>query len=115
MPGRPHDPFVLPVKQKARFLSLVLREAELQEECATTEGVPLQVGAVAVFEVGDDPASIANSARRFLAEQDRMGELCGRIFAGHLRSIVGSLTVEGIIRELPAMVAAAAGGFQAQT
>jgi uncharacterized membrane protein YqiK len=49
--------------------------------------------------VGDDPASIANAARRFLAEQNRMEELCGRIFAGHLRSIVGSLTVEEIIRE----------------
>ncbi len=45
------------------------------------------------------PPSIANAARRFLAEQDRMEELCGRIFAGHLRSIVGSLTVEEIIRE----------------
>jgi flotillin len=94
-----HGSFVLPVKQKARFLSLALREAELQEECVTTQGIPLQVRAVAVFKVGDDPASIANAARRFLAEQDRMEELCGRIFAGHLRSIVGSLTVEEIVRE----------------
>jgi flotillin len=52
-----------------------------------------------VFKVGDDPVSIANAARRFLAEQDRMEELAGRIFAGHLRSIVGGLTVEQIIRE----------------
>jgi uncharacterized membrane protein YqiK len=52
-----------------------------------------------VFKVGDDPASIANAARRFLSEQDRMEELVGRIFAGHLRSIVGGLTVEQIIRE----------------
>lgn len=94
-----HGAFVLPVKQKARFLSLALREAELQEECVTTQGIPLRVRAVAVFKVGDDIASIANAARRFLAEQNRMEELCGRIFAGHLRSIVGSLTVEEIIRE----------------
>ena len=94
-----HGSFVLPIKQKARLLSLALREAELQEECVTTQGIPLRVRAVAVFKVGDDPASIANAARRFLAEQNRMEELCGRIFAGHLRSIVGSLTVEEIIRE----------------
>ena len=94
-----HGAFVVPVKQKARFLSLALREAELQEECVTTQGIPLRVRAVAVFKIGDDTASIANAARRFLAEQNRMEELCGRIFAGHLRSIVGSLTVEEIIRE----------------
>ena len=94
-----HGSFVLPIKQKARLLSLALREAELEEECVTTQGIPLRVRAVAVFKVGDDSASIANAARRFLAEQNRMEELCGRIFAGHLRSIVGSLTVEEIIRE----------------
>lgn len=94
-----HGAIVLPIKQKARLLSLALREAELEEECVTTQGIPLRVRAVAVFKVGDDPASIANAARRFLAEQNRMEELCGRIFAGHLRSIVGSLTVEEIIRE----------------
>src|SRR5262249_29573608 len=41
----------------------------------------------------------ANAARRFLSEQDRMEVLVGRVFAGHLRSIVGGLTVEQIIRE----------------
>ncbi len=94
-----HGSFVLPIRQKARLLSLALREAELLEECVTTQGIPLRVRAVAVFKIGDDPVSIANAARRFLAEQNRMEELCGRIFAGHLRSIVGSLTMEEIIRE----------------
>ena len=94
-----HGCFVLPIKQKARFLSLSLREAEIAEDCITTQGIRLHIRAIAAFKVGDDPASIANAARRFLAEQDRMEELVGRIFAGHLRSIIGSLTVEEIIRE----------------
>jgi flotillin len=94
-----HGCFVLPIKQKARILSLALRESEIVEECVTTQGIRLQVRAVAAFKVGDDMVSIANAARRFLAEQDRMDELVGRIFAGHLRSIVGGLTVEQIIRE----------------
>ncbi|MEU0951448.1 SPFH domain-containing protein [Streptomyces niveus] len=94
-----HGSFVLPVKQKARMLSLALREAEIAEDCVTQQGIRLTVRAVTVFKVGDDAVSIANAARRFLAEQDRMEELVGRIFAGHLRSIIGGLTVEQIIRE----------------
>ncbi|MFI8812178.1 MULTISPECIES: SPFH domain-containing protein [unclassified Streptomyces] len=94
-----HGSFVLPVKQKARMLSLALREAEIAEDCVTQQGIRLSVRAVCVFKVGDDAVSIANAARRFLSEQDRMEELVSRIFAGHLRSIVGGLTVEQIIRE----------------
>jgi uncharacterized membrane protein YqiK len=94
-----HGSFVVPVKQRARKLSLALREAEIAEECITNQGIRLNVKAVAAFKVGDDPASIANAARRFLSEQDRMETLVGRVFAGHLRSIIGGLTVEQIIRE----------------
>ncbi|AXI80852.1 SPFH domain-containing protein [Peterkaempfera bronchialis] len=94
-----HGSFVLPIKQKARMLSLALREAEITEDCVTQQGIRLNVRAVAVFKVGDDVVSIANAARRFLSEQNRMEELVGRIFAGHLRSIIGGLTVEQIIRE----------------
>jgi flotillin len=94
-----HGSFVVPIKQKARILSLALREAEIVEDCITNQGIRLKVRAVAAFKVGDDHASIANAARRFLSEQDRMEVLVGRVFAGHLRSIVGGLTVEQIIRE----------------
>jgi flotillin len=94
-----HGSFVLPVKQRARKLSLALREAEITEECITNQGIRLNVRAVAAFKVGDDQTSIANAARRFLSEQDRMEVLVGRVFAGHLRSIIGGLTVEQIIRE----------------
>jgi flotillin len=94
-----HGCFVMPVKQKARVLSLALQEAEIVEDCITNQGIRLNVRAVAAFKVGDDQASIANAARRFLSAQDRMEVLVGRVFAGHLRSIVGGLTVEQIIRE----------------
>jgi flotillin len=94
-----HGSFVVPVKQRARMLSLALREAEIAEECITNQGIRLNVRAVAAFKVGDDFTSIANAARRFLSEQDKMETLVGRVFAGHLRSIIGGLTVEQIIRE----------------
>ena len=94
-----HGSFVIPIKQRARMLSLALREAEITEECITNQGIRLNVRAVAAFKVGDDSVSIANAARRFLSEQDKMEMLVGRVFAGHLRSIIGGLTVEQIIRE----------------
>ena len=94
-----HGSFVMPVKQRARVLSLALREVEISEDCITNQGIRLHVRAVAAFKVGDDSASIANAARRFLSEQDKMETLVGRVFAGHLRSIIGGLTVEQIIRE----------------
>jgi len=94
-----HGAFVAPVIRKASFLTLAMREAEVDEQCVSHQGVSLQVSAVIAFKVGSDPASIAAAGQRFLANQDQMDELTGQIFAGHLRSIVGSMTVEAIIRE----------------
>jgi flotillin len=91
--------FVWPVKQKARVLSLASREAEIAEECITSQGVRLIVRAVAVFKVGDNPASIASAARRFLSRQDRMEDVAGRMFAAHLRAVVGGMTAEQVITE----------------
>lgn len=94
-----HGAFVLPFKSKVFFLTLSMQEAEVGEPCVTQQGITLMVKAVIAFKVGDDSESIANAARRFLADQDSMERLTGRIFAGHLRSIVGSMTVEDLIRE----------------
>jgi flotillin len=94
-----HGSFALPVRNQIRFLTLSMQEAEVAEPCVTQQGITLQVRAVIAFKVGDDNDSIANAGRRFLDDQNAMTELVGRIFAGHLRSIVGSMTVEDIIRE----------------
>jgi flotillin len=94
-----HGTWVAPWKSRARLLSLDLYEAELEENCVTSQGIALTVQAVAVFKVADDYRSIANAARRFLDQQDQMESLVGQILAGHLRSIVGGLTVEKIITD----------------
>jgi flotillin len=91
--------FVWPFKHKARVLSLASREAEIAEECITSQGVRIIVRAVAVFKVGDDRASIASAARRFLSGQDRMEEVAGRMFAAHLRAVAGGMTAEQVITE----------------
>jgi uncharacterized membrane protein YqiK len=90
---------VIPGVQTVRRLSLDLREAELEIECVTHQGIPLGVKGVVIFKVGDDFHSIANSARRFLDQQDLMDQRVHNVFAGHLRAIVGNMTVEEMIRD----------------
>jgi flotillin len=94
-----HGAFVIPFFRKAAFLTLAMCESEVAEKCVTQQGITLNVRAVIAFKVGNDPESIIAAAQRFLSDQDQMQVLTGRIFAGHLRSIIGSMTVEQIIRE----------------
>src|SRR4051794_25209665 len=94
-----HGAFVMPVFRKVRFLTLAMCEAEVTEVCVTKQAIALNVRAVIAFKVGNDTESIVNAGQRFLSDQDQMSVLTGRIFAGHLRSIIGSMTVEEIITE----------------
>src|SRR5204862_257422 len=90
---------VFPGVQTVRRLSLDLREAELAIDCVTHQGIPLGIKGVVIFKVGDDYTSIANAARRFLDQQDQMDHRVHNVFAGHLRAIVGNMTVEEMIRD----------------
>ncbi len=90
---------VIPGVQTVRRMSLDLREAELGIDCVTHQGIPLGVKGVVIFKVGDDFTSIANAARRFLDQQAKMDHRVHNVFAGHLRAIVGSMTVEEMIRD----------------
>ncbi|MCX4392068.1 flotillin family protein [Streptomyces sp. NBC_01767] len=94
-----HGTLVLPGVQAVRKMSLDLNETELSVDCVTHQGIPLRVRGVVIFKVGDDFVSIANAARRFLDQQKLMSERVHNVFAGHLRSIVGGLTVEDMIRD----------------
>src|ERR671935_1183404 len=90
--------FVMPGLQKVRRLSLDIHEAELDLDCVTTQGIPIGVKAVVIYKIADDFQSIANAARRFLEQEDQMDAKVHNVFAGHLRSIVGTMTVEDMIR-----------------
>jgi flotillin len=94
-----HGAFVLPFFRKVRFLTLSMVEAEVEERCVTGQGITLNVRAVIAFKVGNDAESIVNAGQRFLSDQGQMSVLTGRIFAGHLRSIIGSMTVEEIVTQ----------------
>ncbi|MBO3745919.1 flotillin family protein [Streptosporangiaceae bacterium NEAU-GS5] len=88
---------VLPGFQTSRRLRLDSRATNLQVSCVTKQGIPVQVRGVVIYKVGDDFSSIANSARRFLDQQDSMNGAIHELFTGHLRSIIGNLTVEDLI------------------
>jgi len=94
-----HGKFVIPFFRKTRFLTLSMCESEVTETCVTRQGIALHVRAVIAFKVGNDHESIINAGQRFLSDQDQMSVLTGRIFAGHLRAIIGSMTVEEIVTE----------------
>jgi UDP-N-acetylmuramate--alanine ligase len=65
--------------------------------------VAREAKAVCAFKVGTDEQSIVNAGQRFLSDQRQMPNLVGQIFAGHLRSIIGSMTVEDIVRNRQAL------------
>jgi uncharacterized membrane protein YqiK len=90
---------VIPGVQAVRRLSLDLREAELAIDCVTHQGIPLGIRGVVIYKVGDDYSSISNAARRFLDQQAQMDQRVHNVFGGHLRAIVGNMTVEEMIRD----------------
>jgi uncharacterized membrane protein YqiK len=91
--------FVIPGLQTVRRLSLDLHEAEFTLRCVTHQGIPIGVRAVVIYKIADDYQSIANAARRFLDQQQQIDQKVHTVFAGHLRSIVGSITLEDMIRD----------------
>jgi uncharacterized membrane protein YqiK len=98
--------YYLPGLQKVRHLSLDIHEAELDLECVTTQGIRVGVKAVVIYKIADDFASIANAARRFLDQEEQMDVKVHNVFAGHLRSIVGTMAIEDLIRNRDALTKA---------
>ena len=109
-----HGAFVPPVFRKTRYLTLSMQEAEVAETCVTKQGISLNVRSVIAFKVGNDEESIVNAGQRFLSDQDQMSVLTGRIFAGHLRSIIGSMTVEEIVTERQKLASEVLDGSKAE-
>jgi flotillin len=93
--------FVIPALQKAQYLSLRADSAELEVAGVDKQKIPVGVKGVAIFKVGDDDQSITNAATRFLDEgvgdTSQMHTLVKEVFHGHLRSIIGGLSVEDLI------------------
>src|SRR5579863_4635505 len=97
---------IFPMVETYRELSLQLMSFDVapQQDLYTMQGVAVTVEAVAQIKVKSDPESILTAAEQFLTKspQERDG-LIRLVMEGHLRGIIGQLTVEEIVKQ-PEMV-----------
>src|SRR5277367_5862846 len=102
-----HVTVILPMVENCRELSLELMSFDVapQQDLYTRQGVAVTVEAVAQIKVKSDPISIRTAAEQFLTKRPEQREgLIRLVMEGHLRGIIGQLTVEQIVKE-PEMVA----------
>ena len=98
---------IFPLVESSRMLSLELMSFDVapQQDLYTNQGVAVSVEAVAQIKVKSDEVSIFTAAEQFLTKTPGQREgLIRLVMEGHLRGIIGQLTVEQIVKE-PEMVA----------
>jgi flotillin len=102
-----HGTVIFPMVENCRELSLELMSFDVapQQDLYTKQGVAVTVEAVAQIKVKSDPESILTASEQFLTKlaPDREA-LIRLVMEGHLRGIIGQLTVEEIVKQ-PEMVA----------
>jgi flotillin len=97
---------IFPMVENCRCLSLELMSFDVapKQDLYTRQGVAVTVEAVAQIKVKSDPESIETAAEQFLTKTDQEREALIRlVMEGHLRGIIGQLTVEEIVKQ-PEMV-----------
>src|SRR6516164_8299831 len=90
--------FVWPVYEKVDILSLELLTIDVQTpEVYTSKGVPVKVDGVAQIKVKGDDISIGTASEQFLSKgTDEIKNIATQTLEGHLRAILGTMTVEDI-------------------
>jgi flotillin len=102
-----HGTIIFPMIENCRGLSLELMSFDVapQQDLYTKQGVAVTVEAVAQIKVKSDTESILTASEQFLTKTDQEREgLIRLVMEGHLRGIIGQLTVEEIVKQ-PEMVA----------
>jgi flotillin len=92
--------FILPLLEKVDLLSLEIITLDITTpEVYTRPGVPIMVEGVAQVKVGGDEQSIRTAAEQFLGKTpDQIKEIAMQTVEGHLRAIVGTMSIEDIYR-----------------
>jgi flotillin len=101
-----HGTVIFPMIESYHELSLQLMSFDVapQQDLYTKQGVAVTVEAVAQIKVKSDPESITTASEQFLTKSDQAREALIRlVMEGHLRGIIGQLSVEQIVKE-PEMV-----------
>lgn len=101
--------FVLPVVQKLHVLDLSSRRIPVAIRGAVSaQGIKCELEGVAIVKVGGNEDAIRAAAQRFLVQQEGIELFTQEVLAGSLRSIVGRLTVDEIIKDRAAFASAVA-------
>ena len=92
---------VMPLLNRVGRMKLTARQINVQlSDAVTSQGIKVQVQGVATFKIGRDVESLRNAAERFLdAKPEQVDSIVKNVLEGSLRSIVGTLTIEELIRD----------------
>jgi flotillin len=93
--------FIWPVLERVDHLSLELMTIEVvTPNVYTLQGVPVTLDGVAQVKVGSDDVSIITAAEQFLSKAvSEINNVALQTLEGHLRAIVGTMTVEEIYKD----------------
>src|SRR5437763_16469890 len=97
-----HGTIIFPMVESCRELSLQLMSFDVapRQDLYTKQGVAVTVEAVAQIKVKSDPESIITASEQFLTKPPEEREALIRlVMEGHLRGIIGQLTVEEIVQQ----------------
>lgn len=89
--------FVWPIFETAKTISLRIMPLDVNSSAYTSQGVQVTVDGVAQVKIDSSYEMIATAAEQFLSLKDEeIRRIATQTMEGHLRSIVGNLTVEEI-------------------
>ncbi len=93
--------FIWPVLERVDYLSLEIMTIDITTpDVPSSQGVPVTVDGVAQIKIGSDESSIRTAAIQFLSKsQEEIQHVAHETLAGHLRAILGTLTVEQLYRD----------------
>lgn len=92
--------FILPIFQQAQFLSLLSHKLDVSTpEVYTEQGVPVLTDAVAIIKIGGAVEDVATAAEQFMGKPtEALRSEAQEVLEGHLRAILGTMTVEEVYR-----------------
>lgn len=92
--------FILPIFQRAQFLSLLSQKLDVTTpEVYTEQGVPVMVDGVAIIKIGGSIEDVATAAEQFMGKpMETLRTEAQEVLEGHLRAILGTMTVEEVYR-----------------
>lgn len=91
--------FVIPFIQRAHRMSLESRKITVSASALSKTNIEMNLTAIAIVKVGGSDTSVRAAAQRFLSKQDEIVPFTTEVLEGSLRSIIGTMTVDEIIRD----------------